>query len=153
MNAERRAFLKTATLAGTATVVSGVPLATYVISPSLQKGGGRWFNFGALEPREPGSMKMLPYEFTAKDGWLHLQRRGVVWAKTEADGTLTVFSPICPHLNCNVHWREDTTVFECPCHSGRFDAHGQPLAGPPRKPLAVLEHKVENGNLLVLLPL
>jgi Rieske Fe-S protein len=152
MNPERRAFIKVAALAGTATVISGVPLATYVTAPALRDGLGRWVNFGAVGDLKPGSMKMLSYEFMARDGWLVLPQKGFVWAKTKADGALTIFSSSCTHLSCAVGWREDTGVFECPCHSGRFDANGQPLAGPPVKPLAVLEHKIEDGRLLVFLP-
>lgn len=151
-NSQRRAFLKMAALAGTTAVVSGVPLASYVISPSLQKGIGIWANFGAVENLMSGGMKMLSYKFMVKDGWLVLPQQGVVWAKTEADGRLTIFSSACTHLSCAVSWQEEAKRFACPCHSGRFDANGQPIAGPPTKPLAILEHKVEDGNLLVFLP-
>lgn len=151
MSTERRAFIRAVALAGTAAVVSGVPLATYVTAPALREGLGRWVNFGAVVDLKPGSIKMLSYEFMVKDGWLVLPRKGLVWAKTETDGTLTIFSSSCTHLSCTVSWREETEVFECPCHSGRFDANGQPLAGPPVKPLVVLQHKIEDGRLLVFL--
>jgi Rieske Fe-S protein len=149
---ERRAILKTAALAGTASLVNGVPLASYVIAPALIKGRDTWFDFGPVETPAAGSIKMLQYKFMAKDGWVVLPRKGIVWAKTEADGRLTIFSAACTHVNCTVNWREESKSFECPCHSGRFDANGQPIAGPPTKPLAILEHKVEGGLLLVRLP-
>jgi Rieske Fe-S protein len=94
---------------------------------------------------------MLSYEFMVKDGWLVLPQRGFVWAKNEADGKIKVFSSTCTHLACNVIWQEGAKIFECPCHSGRFDADGQPIAGPPTKPLIVLEHKIEDDNLMVYL--
>jgi Rieske Fe-S protein len=50
-----------------------------------------------------------------------------------------------------VIWQEDAKIFECPCHSGRFDSNGQPIAGPPTKPLIVLENKIEDNNLMVYL--
>ena len=95
---------------------------------------------------------MLPFTFMVKDGWVVLPRRGVVWAKTDASGTLTVFSSICPHLGCAVNWRGEKKQFECPCHSAQFDAVGRPTSGPPTRPLTVLEHKLEAGKLWVLLP-
>ena len=147
----RRSFIKTAALTGVAALVTGVPLASYVISPSLNKGTGRWIDFGPLEDLEPGRVEMLSYEFMVKDGWLVLPQRGFVWAKTEPGGELRVFSSTCTHLACNVIWREEDEVFVCPCHSGRFDANGQNIAGPPTKPLAVLEHKVDDGNLKVFM--
>jgi len=147
----RRTFIKTAALAGAAALVTGVPLASYLIYPALQKGTGRWIDFGAFEPREPGKVEMLSYEFMVKDGWLVLPQRGFCWVKTEAGGNLRVFSSTCTHLACNVIWREEERVFVCPCHSGRFDAEGKRIAGPPTRPLVVLEHKIEEGNLKVFL--
>ncbi len=151
INPERRTFIKTIALTGVAAVVTGVPLASYVIAPSLKKGTGRWFDFGPIEDLNPGEVEMLSYEFMVKDGWLVLPQRGFVWAKTEDGGKLRVFSSTCTHLACNVIWREEEEVFVCPCHSGQFDANGKNIAGPPTKPLAVLEHKIEDGNLKIFL--
>ncbi len=151
VNPNRRAFIKTAALAGGAAVVTGVPLASYFIAPALKKGSSKWVNFGDIKDLDSGSVAMLSYEFLVKDGWLALPQRGFVWVKNEADDKLTVFSSTCTHMNCNVIWQEEEEVFLCPCHAGRFDAKGQPIAGPPTKPLAVLEHKVEGGKLLALL--
>jgi Rieske Fe-S protein len=151
INPERRTFIKTIALTGVAAVVTGVPLASYVIAPSLNKGTGRWFDFGPVEDLNPGAVEMLSYEFMVKDGWLVLPQRGFVWAKTEDGGKLRVFSSTCTHLACNVIWREEEEIFVCPCHSGQFDANGKNIAGPPTKPLAVLEHKIEDGNLKIFL--
>jgi menaquinol-cytochrome c reductase iron-sulfur subunit len=151
INPERRTFIKTIALTGVAAVVTGVPLASYFIAPSLKKGTGRWFDFGPIEDLNPGEVEMLSYEFMVKDGWLVLPQRGFVWAKTEDGGKLRVFSSTCTHLACNVIWREEEEVFVCPCHSGQFDANGKNIAGPPTKPLAVLEHKIEDGNLKIFL--
>ena len=149
----RRAFIKTTGLCSGAAILTGIPLATYFISPALKKGTGKWVDFGAVEDLSPapGSTEMLSYEFMVKDGWLVLPQRGFVWAKINKDRNIKIFSSTCTHLACNVIWREETNFFECPCHSGRFDTDGQPIAGPPTKPLSVLEHKIEDDNLLVYL--
>ncbi len=149
VNPDRRAFIKTAAFVGMSAMVTGVPLASYVITPALEKGTGKWMEFGSVEDLEEDRVEMLSYEFMVKDGWLVLPQRGFVWVKGEAGGGLRVFSSTCTHLACNVIWRPEAKVFQCPCHSGRFDANGQPIAGPPTKPLAVLKHKVEDGNLRV----
>jgi Rieske Fe-S protein len=151
VNSQRRAFIKTAVLCCGAVTLSGIPLAAYFISPALEKGTGKWVGFGAAKDLSPGSTTMLPYEFMVKDGWQILPQRGFVWAKTEAGGKIKVFSSTCTHLACNVIWQEDEKNFLCPCHSGRFDADGRPIAGPPTKPLSVLEHKIEDDNLMVYL--
>ena len=151
LNAERRSFLKTAALFGGCTFLTGIPLISFVISPALKKGTGKWVEFGPVNDLESNGFNMLSYEFMIKDGWLVLPQRGFVWAKADSHRNIKVFSSTCTHLACNVIWREDAQVFECPCHSGRFDPEGLPLAGPPSKPLSVLEHKVEDENLLVYL--
>jgi Rieske Fe-S protein len=148
---DRRAFIKTTVLFSGATVLAGFPLASYFIAPALKKATGKWVDFGAVEDLSTGSIEMLTYEFMVKDGWLVLPQRGFVWAKIDKDRDIRVFSSTCTHLACNVIWQEDTKQFLCPCHSGRFDSNGRPIAGPPTKPLSVLDHKIEEDNLLVYL--
>ena len=92
VNPNRRTFIKTAALTGVVALVTGVPLASYVISPSFNKGTGKWIDFGPVEDFEAGRVEMLSYEFMVKDGWLVLPQRGFVWAKTEPGGELRVFS-------------------------------------------------------------
>ena len=148
---KRRKFLKTAVLTGCTALVTGIPLATYAILPSLKQEPGNWIDFGSVEDLEPDNFNMLSYEFMVKDGWITLPQRGFVWAKTEAEQQIKIFSSTCSHLACNVIWQEETQEFVCPCHSGRFDAQGQPIAGPPSRPLTVLEHKVADDNLMVFM--
>jgi Rieske Fe-S protein len=136
VDGERRVLLKTAALAGVAGAVGAGPLAAYVVAPGMNKGRGKWVDLGGAEGLAARGVKMLAYKFMAMDGWMVLPRQGVLWVRTDADGQLTIFSSICPHLGCVV----------------RFDADGRPIAGPPARSLAVLEHKVEAGKLLVFLP-
>jgi Rieske Fe-S protein len=149
---ERRSFIKTAALAGAAIGLTGVPLLTYVVAPALKKGTTKWIDFGPADQLNPGEFEMLSYEFMVKDGWIVLPQRGFVWAKSDGPDKITVFSSTCTHLACNVIWNKATKRFECPCHSGFFDSSGLPIAGPPTRPLVVMEHKVEEGNLMVLMP-
>jgi Rieske Fe-S protein len=151
ISSDRRAFIKTAALCGGAVTLAGIPLASYFIAPALKKAAGKWVDFGAVQDLNPGGIEMLSYEFMVKDGWQVLPQRGFIWAKIEAGNKIRIFSSTCTHLACNVIWREEEKIFECPCHSGRFDADGQPIGGPPTKPLIVLEHKIEDDNLMVYL--
>ncbi len=147
----RRAFLKTAILSSGASILTGFPLISYFTAPALKKATGKWVDFGAVEDLTPGSIEMLTYEFMVKDGWLVLPQRGFVWANLNKGHNIKIFSSTCTHLACNVIWQEEANQFLCPCHSGRFDSNGKPFAGPPTKPLSVLEHKIEEDNLLVYL--
>jgi Rieske Fe-S protein len=60
--------------------------------------------------------------------------------------TLLAYSSQCTHLQCPVLPRMDVGQLHCPCHRGYFDMHtGQPLAGPPRRPLPRIALKVQGG--------
>ena len=145
----RRDFLATALLSGGAAVLAATPIVFSVVIPALKKGVGRWVDFGAADKLPADGFSMLSYEFMVKDGWLDLPQRGFVWARGEAQNAATVFSSTCTHLACNVIWNPGAGFFECPCHTGRFGADGQPVSGPPKKPLNRLPHKIEAGKLLV----
>ena len=58
-------------------------------------------------------------------------------------------SLLCTHQGCQVIWKPGDAEYLCPCHQGRFDAEGHPVAGPPREPLRDLEARQEGGQLLV----
>jgi Rieske Fe-S protein len=52
----------------------------------------------------------------------------------------------CTHLLCPVFPRVEEGVLHCPCHNGYFDiGDGRPIAGPPQRPLPVVEIEVENA--------
>jgi len=51
------------------------------------------------------------------------------------DDTLTVLSPVCPHLKCHVAWNAEAQSWDCPCHGSRFRADGTVIEGPAVRPL------------------
>jgi succinate dehydrogenase / fumarate reductase iron-sulfur subunit len=70
--------------------------------------------------------------------------------KSETGG-LSAIDPTCTHLGCTCYWDESIRMFLCPCHGGAFDKAGNVTLGPPPKPLALLDVKVE-GKTLYLHP-
>jgi len=57
----------------------------------------------------------------------------------------------CTHLSCPVIPRPDLGRFYCPCHEGWFDLFtGQPLAGPPRRPLPYVALQVRDGRVYAI---
>jgi Rieske Fe-S protein len=145
----RRAFITTSMLAAGAGVLAAIPVVSTIVLPSLKKGVGKWVDLGKADKLSSDDFSMLTYEFMVKDGWVDLPQRGFVWARTDPKAGVKVFSSTCSHLACNVIWNKDTRMFECPCHTGRFNPEGQPVAGPPKKPLLLLAHKMEEDKLLV----
>lgn len=54
----------------------------------------------------------------------------------------------CTHLRCPVFWDKNESEMVCPCHHGKFNVKtGEPIAGPPRRPLPEIQVKVENGAI------
>lgn len=52
-------------------------------------------------------------------------------------GTLHTLSAVCTHAGCIVKWNSAESTWDCPCHGGRYTAHGDILEGPPLAPLPV----------------
>jgi arsenite oxidase small subunit len=51
------------------------------------------------------------------------------------DGKLVAYSQVCTHLSCAVVYDKTENGLFCPCHHGLFNLEGQPVAGPPTRPL------------------
>lgn len=59
---------------------------------------------------------------------------------------LVAYSDVCTHLSCAVLYQPGDKQFHCPCHEGFFDAYtGDVLAGPPTRPLPLIELAVQDG--------
>ncbi len=62
------------------------------------------------------------------------------------ENSFVAFSQKCTHLSCAVVPQPDKGRFHCPCHEGAFDmATGEPIAGPPRRPLPKINVEVRSG--------
>ena len=55
----------------------------------------------------------------------------------------------CTHMGCPVRPDSESGGFACPCHGGRFDAAGTPMAGPPQRPLRSLPVLAQGDELLI----
>lgn len=148
----RRAFFKWVTGISSAFIGMSlaIPLIGYAISPALKRRKGSWMPVGKVESIPVGEPKDLDYAVTVQDGWLEAKKTKAVWALKHSDGTVTVFSPICPHLGCGYRWDSQDRRFKCPCHGSVYDVNGNVLAGPAPRPLDTLPSKIENGQLLVI---
>lgn len=148
----RRSFFAWMTGAAVAVIGLGlaIPLVGYVISPALKRRERAWVDIGAVDEIAEGTPTQLNYMATVRDGWVETQLQKSVWAVKRPDGTVTVFSPICPHLGCGYRWDQPARAFKCPCHGSVFDADGNVVAGPAPRALDRLPTKVEQGRLLIV---
>lgn len=61
----------------------------------------------------------------------------------------TLMIGVCTHLGCIPKYDPSTKSFICPCHSGIFDIHGNPVSGPVTKPLEIPPFLIQGNSILV----
>ena len=67
------------------------------------------------------------------------------------DGKLLAYDQKCTHLSCAVVPKIDEGILHCPCHEGVFDlATGRNIAGPPPRPLPVIELEVIGDDIFAI---
>jgi menaquinol-cytochrome c reductase iron-sulfur subunit len=127
-----------------------VPLVGYLISPAFKRRKQQWVDVASAAELPSGVPKQLEYVATVQDGYLESKTEKAVWAVKQANGEVTVFSPMCTHLGCGYHWDGAGQQFKCPCHGSVYDLSGRVVGGPAPRPLDALPSKVEKGRLLVM---
>lgn len=66
-------------------------------------------------------------------------------------GVIEAFSAKCTHAGCLVEWNDAQHSFLCKCHGGVFNEKGDPIAGPPKKPLEQFQIDIrESSNEIIL---
>ena len=63
-----------------------------------------------------------------------------VAAHRDADGKVSLCSPVCTHLQCIVDWNQSEQTWDCPCHGSRFKPSGEVISGPAEEPLKKIQH-------------
>jgi len=118
-----------------------------IVGQSLEPATPQWVKVGAITELSSGEVHQAIYTVSQKDAWRTDEQKGSVYAYTEDGSNFVVLSATCSHLGCNVQWDGEAKQFYCPCHSGFFNRNGDVISGPPPRPLARLETKIEDGTL------
>jgi Rieske Fe-S protein len=125
----RRDFAKFLVLTSGAFVAGQAWIAAHSLVRSKRTPPGR-MKIGAVSAIAPGTAVMFAYP-TPRDPCLLIRTR---------DGKLLAYSQKCTHLSCAVVPKIDEGIIHCPCHEGIFElATGRNIAGPPPRPLPVIE--------------
>lgn len=149
---DRRKFLRRAIYTGGAVVAGGlaVPVVVTLISPVLEqpKREPAWTRVGAIESFPPETTKGALIEIERRD-WASSLRTQLLYVRRSADGEVEAFSRQCTDLSCPVSWDPGSETFVCPCHGGIFNRDGEPMAGPPDRPLFRYNYRIQDGILEV----
>jgi len=65
-------------------------------------------------------------------------------------GKLVAYSQLCTHLSCAVVYAAAENGLFCPCHHGLFNLAGQPIAGPPTRPLPRVQLEQRGDQLFAV---
>ncbi len=145
---EKRNFLKglTMVLLGFITAFLSIPFVTYLI-PSSKEGENKFVKVPNFPNLPIGAPTKLTFEDMDVQAFITSNVVYDIWVIKHAPDKATVYSPLCPHLNCRYTFVNNQ--FACPCHGSIFDEKGKVLGGPAPRPLDTLPYKIENGELFV----
>ncbi|NMF60746.1 QcrA and Rieske domain-containing protein [Pseudanabaena yagii] len=62
---------------------------------------------------------------------------------------LAAVDPTCTHNGCTTSWDSSSQSYNCPCHGAKFDAYGNGISGPSRKPLRTYDATIQGNSVLV----
>lgn len=91
----------------------------------------------------------VSYNRIVREGWLTRAVQETVWIRRKPDGSITAYEPHCTHLGCAYAWNDQSRLFECPCHGGKYDVGGKRVDGPPPRPLDRYEIRTEGNTLKI----
>jgi Rieske Fe-S protein len=148
----RRKFMQVGIFAisGTIAAVSTAALARFTVGPSFKKEKSNWIEIELEDVQDENpSFTRVVFEYAKKDGWLITNKRTLAYVKRLNEDNVVAISAACMHLGCIVTWDENSKIFKCPCHDGRYDEEGRVISGPPPAPLKRHKTKVEDGRLFI----
>ena len=149
-NTTRRTFLKgvIGVLAAINVLILGIPFVGSLVA-RVTKRKMEWSRIAELDSLPEGQPVEVKFQALTEDAYHHENTLLSAWVIKQPDSTVTVFSPICPHLGCHYVWNPKIEKFACPCHASMFALDGKVLYGPAPRPLDALPLKIEKGVLFV----
>ena len=135
--------------AGFVALVAGVPMIGAIVGrpPAAEQAG--LVAVGPVKDLPVGEPTGLTFAVETQDAFDYALLPHNVWAVKGADGSVTVFSPVCTHLGCQVFWDKSRQQFVCPCHNSIFAKDGSVVSGPAPRALDTLPSAVKDGVLSV----
>lgn len=106
-----------------------------------------------LQPQHAQDIRTVdlgPVDEVISDGARRVVNVGgqMVLLSRSAD-VVTALDLTCTHAGCPLAFDAKAQRIRCACHGGAFAITGEPVAGPPRTPLATLECRTDRGRLYI----
>jgi Rieske Fe-S protein len=148
---QKRNFIKgvTAAVLGFLSLALTWPLVSFLIPSSNGGAGGKFIKVPNFPKIPTGKPTKLSFEDVDVQAFITSNVVYDIWVIKHADDKATVYSPLCPHLNCRYNFDGGKDQFACPCHGSIFNEEGKCIGGPSPRPLDTLPYKIEGGELFV----
>lgn len=141
------AFLGTQVAGATVAILLAIPIVGFILSPLFRRQETAEAMVGDISGVATNQPTKFTVQFPAGD-WSTARVNAAVYVVRRANG-LKVFSNVCTHMQCPVHWDASIDQFLCPCHGGLYSIDGQNVGGPPPKPLPQYVHRLDGSTLYV----
>lgn len=135
--------------AGVVGLVAGVPMIGALVGrpPSAKLAG--LVEVGPIGDLPVGEPTGMTFVAETQDAFEHSLLPHNVWVIKGTGQKVTVLSPVCTHLGCQVFWDKRRAQFVCPCHNSVFAKDGARVSGPALRSLDSLPNEVKDGVLSV----
>ena len=158
----REGFLTLLTLSvgGLASIVIGIPIIGYVLSPLINQPKDHWTAVTFATPPDknktvtPSNLKVgetreVQYQSNASLPWAGTTAVQGAWLRRTGSSSYIAYALYCTHLGCPIHWLPQPKIFLCPCHGSVFNADGTVAGGPAPRPLFTYEVRENNGQVQI----
>jgi len=147
----RRRFLEgcAGALASLGAVFTVVPMASALLSTRPSGTAADYVEIGSVADLKTGEPAQITFTDVEQDAYVRAEVPRSVWAVKRPAGAVVVYTPVCPHLGCQVAWDGVSKRFVCPCHASIWTVDGRLLSGPSPRGLDTLPSKVDGGMLFV----
>ena len=135
--------------AGVVALTAGIPLVGSLVESPGQAAAGQFVQVAEVSAIPVGQPFGVTFAETVKDAYNVITVPHSAYVLKKSDTDITVVSPVCPHLGCQVYFDRAANQYVCPCHASRFSVDGTRTAGPTPRGLDTLPSKIDNGALLV----
>jgi succinate dehydrogenase / fumarate reductase iron-sulfur subunit len=149
---DRATFLRGAGVAllGSAVAASlGGIAAITTIGPSPSTASENWVPVAKVNDLPRGTVTTVLVNYDVRSGiYSQPVQTPVLIARLSYE--IVCYKSACPHLGCTVRWDGQSDQYRCACHGGTFDRNARVIGGPPPRGLDRYQHKIEAGQLFVL---